>query len=254
MSDEFEDEFEDEKLLHLSSRRRKEGEMEQLHASIAAMWVEMEALRRMAQMGPMLRHMDASREVNQLRKELDDLRAGPPVDLPIAKSLHDVTVAAVRRRVAGITKDSYIESTIQRALSQVVDTVIKKELGVDGSFARTDTLVGVSVGNRIRAQTQAMLDSGMLSDVLEKTLAIFRDEALKKFDSEWIAAAVADAIKEADVEIRGLIKDEINLLATNLAKQAVLDVVEPALREEIPAVDRLEALLNLGFDETKVGT
>lgn len=184
--------------------------------------------------------MSAGRVV---REPIDPLK----ITLPVAETLKEVARESVRQSIQRMASKDLITEQAERAIQQSIVKIIEDAVGRHTStLNRGDAHVLKELKERVAEPLRKTLDdNNVMSNIVDKALK--QVEHIFDPHSSWTREVVERTVKELEEEVHQGIRDGIRERAKALTERVLSEVIDSALREEMPALDQLQALLMLGI-------
>lgn len=177
-----------------------------------------------------------------MREPADPLK----ITLPVAETLKEVARESVRQSIGKMASKDLIAEHAERTIQQSIVKIIEDSLGRHGGFNRIDSDVLKQLKERVAEPLRKTLDdNNVMSNIVDKALR----QVGHIFDphSSWTREVVEMTVKELEEEVHRGIRDGVHERAKALTERVLSEVIDSALREEMPALDQLQALLMLGI-------
>lgn len=190
--------------------------------------------------------------VNQLAQQVREVRAlvekPPATSLPSAKLLGDIAKEAIRQRVRNLDSSDFIHGLIERTMHQSVESLVKKEFGVDqyGSV-KSETVIGRAVLDTVKSKVFKIVDGEALSESIASAMQRTAELLASRITPEWTETIAQQIVGEFEKQVADRLRTHVESKIEELVSRVLSETVDAAIREEIPAIDQLNALLQLGF-------
>ena len=171
------------------------------------------------------------------------------ITLPVADTMKEVAREAVRQSARKLASKDLIAEQAERAIRQSIVDIIEKSLGKNSSgiLGRDPDVLRDLKAQVLGPLTQKLADHDVVSTIIDAAL----DQIAYMLDpsSSWTRDVVQKTVAALEEEVRHDIQEGVRALAKSLTEKVLSEVIDSALREEMPALDQLQALLLLGIGD-----